>query len=335
MADTPGGKRVQLKSILPLSMPLMIQIFPIYGCNFKCEFCIHGLDRSKHGYISDTPVMDMDLYRKIIRDIKESGQKIKMLRFAAIGEPLMHKNIAEMIKIANNADVADSVDIVTNGSLLTHSLSDALINAGLSRLRISVEGLNDKDYEKRCHCKVDFNEFVKNITYFYKMKTKTEVYIKIIDYMVKSKEDRDKFFNIFGPISDSIAIEHLTPTIAEIDYARVSDGMVLDKGQNGEVLLNAKVCPQGFYMMQINPDGKVVPCCSMKYPAILGNVAENSVQKIWTGKEFNHFRHKMLKSRLEASKVCRECILFRYDLHEEDILDDAAEDLMRKYQNIY
>lgn len=332
MAATPGGERTLLKNILPLEMPLLLQIFPVYGCNFKCEFCIHGIEREKHGYISNKIVMDMELYRKIIDDIKATGKKIKMLRFAAIGEPLLHQNIAEMIRLAKQADVAESVDIVTNGSLLTRELSDALISAGLSRLRISVEGLNDEDYAKRCQCKIDYAKFVDNIAYFYKHKGDTQIYIKIIDYMVQEEEDRKRFFDTFSPICDSIAVEHLTPTIEEIDYDAVSNGMDLNKSQNGECLLNARVCPQGFYMMQINPDGNVVPCCSMKYPAILGNVYEETVQQIWKGEHFNDFRRRLLISRAQAGAVCEQCLLYQYDLHKEDILDDAADQLMEKYK---
>lgn len=332
MSATPGGKRNKLKEILPLDMPLLIQIFPVYGCNFKCEFCIHGLDRSKHGYISDKTVMDMDLYRKIIDDIRITGKKVKMLRFAAIGEPLLHKNIADMVRIAKQADVAESIDIVTNGSLLTRELSDALITAGLSRLRISVEGLSDEDYKNRCQCNVNFDAFVDNIAYFYQNRRNTEVYIKIIDYMVQKEDECRRFLDIFEPISDVIAIEHLTPTVSDIDYEKVSSGMELNKGQNGEQLLDAVVCPQGFYMMQINPDGKVVPCCSMKYPAVLGDVYQDSVQQIWKGAAFNLFRQKLLHSRNSVGSVCAECLLYRYDLQEEDILDDVADVLIEKYK---
>ena len=331
MATTPGGDRVSLKSILPMEMPLLIQVFPIYACNFKCEFCIHGIEREKHGYISNTTMMDMDLYCKIIEDIKKSGMKVKMLRFAAIGEPLLHQDIAKMIQIAVEADVAESVDIVTNGSLLTKELSDALIAAKLSRLRISVEGLCDEDYQRRCKCRVSFSEFVDNITYFYQHRKDTKIYIKIIDYMVQDEASKKLFFETFGLICDSIAIEHLTPTIADIDYDEISDGMVLNKGQNGECLVEANVCPQGFYMMQINPDGNVVPCCSMKYPAVLGNVKEHSVQEIWKGDAFNSFRRKLLVSRKNAGPVCESCLLYKYDLHEEDVLDDIATELMNKY----
>lgn len=328
---TPGGARERLRDVLPLDTPYMIQMFPAYACNFRCGFCLHALDRRQHGYISDVPFMGMELYRKCIDDMKQFPHKLKMLRFAAIGEPLLHREIAEMVAYAKKADIAQSVDIVTNGALLTPELSDRLIGAGLDRLRISVEGLCAEDYQVHVGQAIDFERFVGQIRYFYTHSRHTHVYIKIIDYMVQKPEQRARFFEIFQPISHSIAIEHLTPTIEEIDYDQLSGGMETDKPQNGEALLKAEVCPQGFYMMQINPDGKVAPCCSMKYPAILGDVNQNTVPEIWTGKPFNQFRQNMLEDRTRIGPVCRDCKLYLYDLHPEDVLDGVGETLTEKY----
>lgn len=328
---TPGGAREALREVLPLETPYLIQMFPASGCNFRCGFCLHALDREKQGHLSDVPFMDMGLYRKCIDDMRAFSQPLKMLRFAAIGEPLLHPRIAEMVAYAKEAGVAQSVDIVTNGSLLTPELSDALIDAGLDRLRISVEGLSAEDYRENAGASVDFDRFVEQLRYFYEHCGHTQVYIKIIDYMVQTPERRERFFELFRPICHTIAIEHLTPTVAEIDYDALSGGMETDKPQNGEVLLEAEVCPQGFYMMQINPDGKVVPCCSMRYPAILGDASRESVPEIWNGESFNRFRLRMLESREAAGAVCRACTLYRYDLHPEDVLDGVRETLKSKY----
>lgn len=333
-ALTPGGSRTVLSSVLPLDTPYLIQMFPCSACNFRCNFCIYALDREQRGNLSDCTFMDMDLYRKCIDDMKKFPHKLKMLRFAAIGEPLLHKDIAEMVAYAKQAQVAESVDIVTNGSLLTKALSDALIDAGLDRLRISVEGLSGEDYRKNAHADIDFTEFVEQIRYFYTHSKNTHVYIKIIDYMVQDEKRKKQFLDMFQPICHSIAIEYLTPTIAEIDYQKISGGQANATPQNGGKLLQADVCPQGFYMMQINPDGKVVPCCSMKYPAILGDVHQASVPEIWNGQAFNQFRLGMLRERSSVSGVCRDCNLYLYDLHEEDVLDNKKSQITMQIENL-
>ena len=253
-----------------------------------------------------------------------------MLRFAAIGEPLLHPRIADMIAYAKQANVAESVDIVTNASLLTHELSDALIRSGLDRLRISLEGLNAQDYKTNADVELDFDIFVDNIRYYCNNNNDSEVYIKIIDYMLKNSGDEEKFYSLFSDMCDSIAIEHLTPTINGIDYRSFSQ-QDNHRPQNGDCLLDTEVCPQGFYMMQINPDGKVVPCCNMTYPDILGDAGDENVVEIWGGSRFNAFRRRMLESRMNTSSVCEQCLLYRYDLHEEDILDCVKRDLLSKY----
>lgn len=330
--STPGGKRTPLANVLPLSVPYLVQIFPVYGCNFRCGYCIHALDRSLHGYISNKTVMDLDFFKKVIDDMKVARWKIKMLRFAAIGEPLLHKDIAKMVAYAKKADIAESIDIVTNGSLLTRELSDELVKAGLTRLRISLEGLSSQDYKKHASVDVDFETMVENIRYFYEHCGDTKVYIKIIDYMVPDTQTQDKFHKMFQPLCHSLAIEHLTPTIEEIDYNELSGNRENNRPQNGEKLIESSICPQPFYMMQINPDGNVVPCCSMKYPMILGNVLEDSVDNVWNGETYNLFRRNMLDGIWNASEVCKTCTLYRYDLHEEDKLDDVAIELKEKYK---
>jgi radical SAM protein with 4Fe4S-binding SPASM domain len=170
---------------------------------------------------------------------------------------------------------------------------------------------------------------LENITYFYKNSGYCRVYVKIIDYMVREPERERLFFDAFGPICHDLAIEHLTPTIAGIDYKALSGGMNLTSTQNGGPLLEAQICPQGFYMMQINPDGKIVPCCSMKYPAVLGDAKENDVPSIWAGEIFNKFRLALLN--LKRTDICRDCLLYKYALHIEDVLDGDQERLKNAY----
>lgn len=329
--STIGGVREPLAEKLPLKAPYLLQIFPIYGCNFKCEYCIYSLPHKQHGYISKQTFMKMSLYKKIIDDIVDRDEKVKMLRFAAIGEPLLHKEIAEMVHYANKVQVAESIDIVTNGSLLTRELADKLVSVGLSRLRISLEGLCDEDYKKHASADIDFQQMVENIRYLYENCGQTHIYIKIIDYMIQDKDKEKKFFETFQQICHSIAIEHLTPTIKEIDYDIVSGGMEMDKPQNGERMLVSQICPQPFYMMQINPDGNVVPCCSMKYPTVLGDVHKDNLLDIWNGEAYNRFRRDMLHSVKQAGKVCEDCTLYLYDMHPEDKLDVYSEKLLSKY----
>ncbi|MDA0036155.1 radical SAM protein [Brachyspira hyodysenteriae] len=74
-----------------------------------------------------------------------------------MGEPLLNKNIYNMIPKAN--EIANDTVLVTNGSLLTKENSDKLIESNIKTIRISLQGINEEDYYKTCGYKIDFKSF--------------------------------------------------------------------------------------------------------------------------------------------------------------------------------
>lgn len=330
--QAPGGKRTKLADVLPLDTPFVVQIFPIYTCNFKCNYCIFQYDKTKRGFISDKIAMGFNLYKKCIDEMTLFPNKIKVLRFVGIGEPLMHKKIAEMIAYAVSKEVANKVEIITNGSLLTPEMSDSLIKAKLSRLVISLQGTTKEKYKEVCGTDIDFEKFIENLRYFYNKKDKTQIYVKIVDCALDGKNDERRFYKIFGDVCDTIAIEHIVPIHSSVDYGKVLKGKKMSLTQFGLPVSGLKICPQPFFHLQINPDGKVVPCYSFEYPGIMGDCNKQSVCEIWNGKKFQSFRHQMLGGMKNVSKACAKCDLIRYRLFPEDVLDNDAERLKKFYE---
>jgi len=164
--QTPGGKRNKLKDALPLDTPYMVQFFPIYACNFKCGYCIHSVPVSQRRYITDKTAMDFNLYKKCIDGLSKFPNKVKMIRFAGTGEPLLHKDIAKMVEYAVKMNVAEAVDIVTNGLLLEPDLSDKLIAAGLSSLEYQYKVLHLENMKRFPVKKVGISKIVDNLSYF-------------------------------------------------------------------------------------------------------------------------------------------------------------------------
>jgi radical SAM protein with 4Fe4S-binding SPASM domain len=329
--QAPGGKRIILKEVLPLDTPFVVQIFPVYACNFKCHYCILSTDYAKRGFISDKKVMNFCLYKKCIDDIAKFRHKIKVLRFVGIGEPLLHKNIAEMVKYAVLKDVANRVEIITNASLLTPKMADALISAGLCRLVVSLQGTTKEKYQKVCAANIDFKKFVGNLRYFFNHKGNAEIYLKIVDYALEDKTDKEKFYEIFGDICDTLAIEYIVSFHSSINYKNILKDKKRLVTQFGLPVSKFKVCPQSFFTLQINPDGKVVPCYSWDYPAIMGDCNNQSVCEIWNGAQFQHFRRTMLNGVKSAGPVCANCNIIKYRLFPEDRLDDDVQRLKKLY----
>lgn len=328
--QSTSSTRSVLAQHVPLATPYIVQIFPAYACNFRCNYCIHSVNPQARGFVAGKPLMNFSLYEKCIQDLTAFPQPVKMLRFAATGEPLVHPRIADMIRLAVQQKIAQSIEIVTNGSLLTHELSDALIDAGLNWLRVSIQGLSAEKYKTVTGVDVDYEQLIENLRYFYRKRNQTKMYIKIIDACLDQGEEQ-KFYDLFGSFCDRIAIEHLLPAVNEIDYSRLSDH-VFTLTQNGRMARkDVKVCPQPFYMMQINPDGNVVPCCSMETPCTLGDCRSESLLDIWRGRSFREFQLMQLKGEKHCNAVCAKCQAYKFSMFDEDILDPYVGEIMKKF----
>ena len=203
-----------------------------------------------------------------------------------------------------------------------------LVEAGLSTLRISIESLSSEEYKQHAGANIEFEKIVENIRYYYKHCGQSKIYVKIIDYMLNDDPEKIQLFHkTFKDISHMSAIEHLTPTIKEIDYSKFSGTSDFSLTQDGLKKQSINVCPQPFYMIQLIPDGSFVPCCSMKYPIILN---ENvNLINVWNSTELNKFRLSFLRNL--KNSVCKECTLYQYGAYQEDVLDGHEPELIKKF----
>ena len=123
-----GMERIKLAEQVPLETPFTVFVFPTTFCNFKCKYCGHSMtdEEMKEKYNFTPQNMSLETYINIIEQLKAFPNKLKVLSLTGQGEPLINKNIAEMIKIAKDADVAERIEIISNASLLTPNMSKKL-----------------------------------------------------------------------------------------------------------------------------------------------------------------------------------------------------------------
>lgn len=317
--------RIILKDALPLSTPLVVQIFPIYHCNFSCSYCHMSIPRERRGFVTTRDRMPLALFEKCMADMKEFPEKTRVLRFVGMGEPLLHGNIADMVYVAKRADVADTVEILTNGSLLTKEMTDNLADAGLDRLVVALQGLNPEMYRWTSGVDIDWDKFVGQIEYAHG-KGAFHVHAKIMDIACP---DTGKFSRLFSSITNSTSVEHAGPIYAGVDAN--ARHRLSSLTQYGDKRMEFQVCPQPFAAMQINPDGNVVPCYSIEIPVVVGNAQLESVYDIWHGEKMRAFRLRMLNGMHQASENCSVCKIVRHRMHAEDYLDDAVDRLKGVY----
>lgn len=282
-----GGRSV-LSQCIPLDTPYTIIVCPIYACNFRCKYCLYSLPETIRPHVPKEKRLGFELFKKMIDDMKSFEQKIKVLNFCGLGEPLLEPELPNMIQYAAQKKVADTIEVISNGMLLSHEMSEKIVSSGLTRLKISIQGLDEETYHEFSQVKIDFEKFVEQIRYFYEHRRNVKLYLKIMDAELGDHSEQD-FFELFGDICDDISVEHLVPASEKIDYKQISDSN-FDMTVNGNQRSNYRVCPRPFFVMNVHSDGYVDPCCTVDVPGFMGNIKNESIVDIWNGKKFNSFR---------------------------------------------
>jgi len=330
IVEGAGHQRKNLGECLPLATPFALHVFPAHVCNFKCSYCLHSLPHdmlAKKGF--KKTVMDFSLFAKLADDATSFPKKFKVLIFAGWGEPLLHKQLAEMVDYAKRKNIAERIELVTNGVLLTNEMTRKLVDAGIDRVRISIQGLDAKKYFDIAGVEMDYGIFLRNIEYFFTQKREAKLYIKTIDAALSTDKEREIFFERFGSICDEIAIEQVIPVERNINHAKF--GSTFTKRHCGGDAERVSVCPFPFYMSVIHPDGSYAPCCSPDLPMSFGNVRDNTIKSIWNGEVLRKFRIAHLEGKRGNAPLCRTCPRPQYDIQPGDNIDCHAKMLLPFY----
>jgi MoaA/NifB/PqqE/SkfB family radical SAM enzyme len=322
--------RTRLETVIPLNVPFIINVDPADTCNFQCKFCPTG-DRT---LMAKTPgrshgVMDFELYKKVIDDICEFEKPIKVLRLYKDGEPLLNSRLAEMIRYARQKKCAERIDTTTNATLLTPAINIELIEAGLDRINISIEGVNAGQYREFSKYKIDFEAFVGHIGHLYENKKNCELIVKINGDLL-SDEDKNKFYEIFGDIADGVYIEHVMSCWPEFEIKGVEVNQ--EFGIYGQQIKEVMVCPYVFYSFSINSDGSASACfLDWSRKLIIGDVKTESVKNIWLGTRLKEYQEMFLMKKRNRHSVCGNC--GQMSQGQPDDIDSFAEVLLKRLKS--
>lgn len=121
----------------PVTRLAKVYIEPTSACNLNCRTCIRN--------IWDTPpgIMDDTTFTRVIDGLREFPLPLTVF-FGGFGEPLSHPSIVDMVHRAKT--LGATVELITNGTLLTEARSQALIAAGLDVLWVSLDGDTPESY---------------------------------------------------------------------------------------------------------------------------------------------------------------------------------------------
>lgn len=115
-------------------------------CNFRCVYCmpreVFGRD---FAFLERSQLLTFEEIARVARSFARLG--VEKIRLTG-GEPLIRRDVERLIDYLAAVDGINDITMTTNGSLLTRQKARALKDAGLNRITISLDTLDEAEFRR-------------------------------------------------------------------------------------------------------------------------------------------------------------------------------------------
>jgi len=287
--------------------PISLTVEPTNYCNLHCPECPTGNNSSRRekGYLR------MSDYKNII-DTLSPWLFYQMIYFQ--GEPFLHPQIFNIIKYAHQQKIYTCTS--TNGHFITHENAQRIIESGLDKIIISVDGVNQETYEKY-RKGGELQKVISGVKILSNLKRRYQTKHPkiIIQFLVfRFNEHQIKEIKSLGKSIGANKIELKTAQIESVndklDLLPLNNRYSRYTSRNNQIKIKNKLknrCFRIWSTLVTTWKGDVIPCCFDKNAdKKMGNMHKNNLLQIWQSPDFNHFRYEILTNRKNI-KMCNNC----------------------------
>ncbi len=325
-------QRQVLGKVLPLTTPFTVILDTSEVCNFWCSYCFRSKqEKTGWGYVSGQGLMDMETFEKAASQLFEFPEEIRQISLSNHGEPLANRQVPDMSLRLREMGYKGRLTLHTNASLLDCEYAKELGTAGLSKIVISLQGLNRERYREVCRNTVDTDTLFDNIELLYreshKAPIRTEICVKIPNVALREGE-KEFFYRRFEKISDRMFVEHIVPIWKNLDVEFGTE----EQTKYGTVFPKQQCCRLIFDTLVVLPNGDIYPCTQMQNEECLGNIQEVSMRDAWNSNQ----RQELLKNILELQppEMCKGCYIRQNSVFsEEDMIDGFRGEILNRIEN--
>ena len=301
-------------------------------CNIRCRTCSLEKWYPVHGH--------RDIDEALVAGLARTLRGTKVLFLQCNCEPLLNRDVANIIRQFKKENPNLHVLFATNGTLLTPALSAQLITSGLDEIYFSIDGATPETHDaiRSGSSLTRITEAIKDLRRQKEAKGSATPKIGILT--VSSRQNVRELASIpalarelgaetltingLEPYDEEAAGQVLWGETADIETARVFAELEERAKENG-ISLNIpslRVQPgRGCLQLGcvIDTAGEVYPCSSLSYerpffylgeklmhPRVsFGNIRESGLGDIWNSRAYRTFRKKVMTNAPPA--CCAKC----------------------------
>lgn len=297
-----------LKKSVLLGKPFALSIEPTTACNLGCPECPSGLKK----FTRPTGKLTLDFHRKMLKSV---GTSVFYINYYFQGEPFLNPIFLDLIREAKKHNIYTATS--TNAHFIDDQKAIELVESGLDRLIISIDGTTQNTYESY-RVNGQLNKVIEGAKALVAAKRKTNsktpylifqfLVVKPNEYQIPDVYQLAKEIGIDEVRLKSAQVydfENGNPLIPNQEkYARYK------KNNEGKYVLKYKTgnhCWRMWSSSVLTWDGKVVPCCFDKDAQhVLGSIENDEFETIWKNKSYQSFRLAILNHRNDID-ICKNC----------------------------
>ncbi len=295
-------------SVRIVHRPMFVSVEPAAICQLHCPECPVGMRKGERLADRVERFMSREVWERVLEQIAPYAHTVQ---FYFQGEPLLHKDLPQMIREAHERGLYTIVS--TNAQALTMEMAEELIKAGLSKIIVSMDGLTEETYAayrvggslEQCMHALSWLREAKE-----RLRGGTTIELQCLRLRSNEHEWREfmKRYKAFG--ADRLVFK----TAQLYDY---SDGHPLmpsderysryTKGVDGHYHRKpiGRGCLRVWSGVVITTTGEVLPCCYDKAHAYAyGNIMKESLETLFGNERALAFRKAALQ---QSPDICKQC----------------------------
>ena len=326
--ELKSTNRQSLIKVLPLHKPFTLLVEPSNLCNFKCIHCFQSI-KGNSNFRFNRGNMSLSRFQHVVEQLKAwPGMKFKVLKLSLYGEPLVNPNFCEMLRMVQEADIAERIETTTNASLLSHDVAEKLVEYQLDYVRVSIYASEQSRHQAVTGSDMDIRIIYENLKVLQEIKKckrseKPFISCKMLDTY---SDANDRFSCMYRDVADEVYIDkvHSWIKVKGTDfiksyYKNSANGAINDIKRNST---RRVACPMAFTTMAVLNNGDVSPCCvDFIGGTKLGNMDESSLQTIWNSAPWYEFQKMQLENRKHENPSCARCDFYLNNYYIKDTVD--------------
>ena len=301
----------------------VVRGYPIYAyidvcniCNLKCPLCPTGQGRNERL----KGKMSLEDFKRIIDEI---GDYLYVVRLDSWGEPLLNREIFDMIAYAKKKRI--SVNFSTNFNIFCPEMAEEMVRSDLDELYVSLDGVTQKTYETYRRGG-NLKRVIENILLLQKVKRKENSPVPriVLKFMVMRHNEYELVQA--KELANRLQVEQFMQGAMHVDMGKSLDEDIsssiakdfdwlprnesLSRYDYEKKKVKRKIdCDWSWKGVAINWDGSVSPCCAVyEKRDDFGNIFEQGFQAIWNGNQYRASRSWLSKRSFPVHRtVCYRC----------------------------